>query len=197
VKTLDVSELPEYSFGARDPMWWGVVLLICIESTMFALMLTTYLYLHGNFAEWPPTGPSRAAFYPSLVGMLALLASVVPMVKCSRAAVRGELVRARKMLMAATALGLLFLACRWMECRHIAFRWDQHAYGSVFWTTLGLHTVHGVSSTVENLMLIVLLSSKRVEQKHRTDVECNALYWYFVVFAFFPLWCLFYYEGVR
>jgi cytochrome c oxidase subunit 3 len=196
-KELDVHELPSWAPGSRDPMWWGVALLICIESTMFGLMVATYLDVRGNFPEWPPTGPSRQALVPALIGMAALVASVPVMVRCSRAGARGEMRRARAALIACTVLGLVFLVCRALELERLAFRWDDHAYGSVFWVTLGIHTIHGVASIVENLMFIALLFTNKVEEKHRTDLQCNALYWYFVVFAFLPIGALFYIDGMR
>ena len=36
---LDVSELPHVALGHRDPLWWGVVGLMAIESTVFATRL--------------------------------------------------------------------------------------------------------------------------------------------------------------
>src|SRR5205823_5434031 len=34
--TIDVSGLPTFALGARTPMFWGVVLLMAIETTMLA-----------------------------------------------------------------------------------------------------------------------------------------------------------------
>ncbi|HEV7518004.1 MAG TPA: hypothetical protein VGR07_17025, partial [Thermoanaerobaculia bacterium] len=53
---LDVSELPTVVFGSRAPLWWGLIGMIAIESTMFALLVVTYYYLRGNAQVWPPHG---------------------------------------------------------------------------------------------------------------------------------------------
>ena len=49
-------ELPTTAFGQRDPLWWGVTGVMCIEGTMFALMAASYFYLRGGAHVWPPPG---------------------------------------------------------------------------------------------------------------------------------------------
>ena len=38
-RVLDVEALPTHAFGHRDPLWWAVILLVCIEGTMLVLHL--------------------------------------------------------------------------------------------------------------------------------------------------------------
>ena len=60
----------------------------------------------------------------------------------------------------------------------------------ITWTILGMHTGHVVAATVENVLLVALLVNGPVEAKHYVDLETNALYWYFVVAAWLPLYLL-------
>jgi heme/copper-type cytochrome/quinol oxidase subunit 3 len=84
-------------------------------------------------------------------------------------------------LVAVTLLGLVALALRAFEIDAVGFRWDQHAYGSVVWTFLGLQTFHVASSVAENLALLVVLFRGRVGHSHRADVAASAVLWYLVV----------------
>ena len=52
---IDVSGLPTTAFRVRDPLWWGVVGIMCIEGTMFAIMAGSYFYLRGGAQLWPPS----------------------------------------------------------------------------------------------------------------------------------------------
>ena len=52
--TIDVSDLPPAVEDHRSPIWWGNLLLLCIETTMFGLLVATYFYLRMNFNQWPP-----------------------------------------------------------------------------------------------------------------------------------------------
>jgi heme/copper-type cytochrome/quinol oxidase subunit 3 len=57
----------------------------------------------------------------------------------------------------------------------------MHAHGSLFWSVLALHTLHGLFGCGENLVLLAILYRGPVEEKHLVDVSVNGLYWYFIV----------------
>lgn len=176
---IDVSALPTTVFGPKAPLWWGAAGLLSIESTLFALMFATYYYLRGNESIWPPGGAPPIG--PATVVLFLLLVSVVPMVRVHKEAGRRSLRGMRFWLILATLAGLLALAFRVAELGELPFRWDHHAYGSVVWTLIGLHAIHLVAASIENLMFIVLLFKGPVEEKHLHDLRLNAGYWYFVV----------------
>lgn len=189
---LDVSALPTTAFGQRDPLFWGVLGIMSIEGTMFALMAASYFYLRGGARMWPPAG----AFHPGIglttANLLILMASTVPMALAARAAKRQDLPAIRLWLIVATVLCVAVLALRWVILQHLTFRWDSHAYGSLIWTTAALHTTHVVTGTCENILFIVLLTKGPVEDKHMDDLWLNSLYWYFVVACWIPFYCIFF-----
>src|SRR4051812_19856085 len=91
---MDVSHLPTGSYDARSPLWWGNLLLLVIEITMFAILIRSFLYILMNFSEWPPP---RVDYEPILyntnpklgvatANLLLLLASCIPMRWIDRAA---------------------------------------------------------------------------------------------------------------
>jgi cytochrome c oxidase subunit 3 len=178
---VDVSHLPRHAFGARAPTWWGTVLLIAIEGTMMGLLLVSYFYLRGNFQVWPPSAMGDRVFRLALVqaGMLAL--SLVPVVLASAAAKRGQVPRARGLLLAGTLMGAAMLVLRAIEIGALPFRWDANAYGSIFWMILILHSTHVLSGVAENAVLLAVLWVGPVEEKHLGDVEISAALWAFVV----------------
>ena len=91
-----------------------------------------------------------------------------------------------------TVLFVAFLVIRGVIFHRFTFRWDSHAYGSLVWTTMVLHTVHVVTGTCENLLFIVLLTRGPVEDKHMDDLWLNSLYWYFVVACWVPFYAIFF-----
>lgn len=180
-RTLDVSHLPTAAFGSRDPLWWGVVLLMTIESTVFVLLLVSYFYIRGNFDMWPPSALPAKSWWLATVNVGLLLLSCVPIHWANRSAARSELRGMRWGLLLGMAIGVLFFTLRVLELRALPFRWDSHAYGSVFWTYIGLHTLHVITGSLEDLVLAVVLFRGPVEEKHLVDVRVNGLYWYFIV----------------
>jgi cytochrome c oxidase subunit I+III len=177
----DTEDPPDLSWGSREPMFWGVALLIAIESTGLMLLLGAYFYLRGNEAGWPPPGVREPPLWAAAWGTLLLVGSAVAQHRVNHAAHEGSVRRMRRWLVACTLLALGFLWLRWMEFRLLPFYWDSHAYGSVIWVIVGYHTLHAVSGIVENFMLIALLYRGPVERKHALDVQLSGLYWYFMV----------------
>src|ERR1051325_929667 len=75
---LDVSALPPIASGERTTVWWGVLGLLVIEGTMFALLAATYFYLLRNFESWPPAGTPAPDLLAGTANMILLLISIWP-----------------------------------------------------------------------------------------------------------------------
>ena len=53
---IDVRHLPNLVSGSRAPVWWGIVLLLTIEATVFGTIIASYYYLRMGEPQWPPAG---------------------------------------------------------------------------------------------------------------------------------------------
>jgi heme/copper-type cytochrome/quinol oxidase subunit 3 len=194
--TLDVSGLPTYAFGRRDPRWLAVVLLIAIEGSVFGLMLFTYFYVRTRLEVWPPTAlGARERWFGAGIAC-SLLLSALTTRPINQAVYRGNLKRAQRWLAITTGLSALALLLRALELSHLPFRWDSNVFGSVFWGTLSLHTMHLIAGNVENVLFLALLAKGPIEKKHLVDLEVNGVYWYFVVASWLPLYAVLYLDGV-
>src|SRR5205085_12451567 len=114
-RLLDVSGLPTHAFGNRAPLWWGVLLLVAIESTAMALLLVSYFYLRGHYSVWPPVPVGAPAFRLAALQAALLLASYLPMWLSVRAARRQQRAETNGWLILATALGAALLVARAFE----------------------------------------------------------------------------------
>ncbi len=189
-KMLDVSRLPTIAFGHRDPLWWAVWLLISIESTMFAMLATSYFYLRGNFSEWPPTGSANAPLPVSITTIALLVISGAPAYFAFRAALDGKLRVVQLGMLGATIVSALAAVARWFELEGINYKWNTHAYGSIVWAIYFMHSFHLLSGVIENAVMTVLLYKGPVEKKHMLDVRLGTIYWWFVIVAWIPFWLL-------
>jgi cytochrome c oxidase subunit 3 len=178
---VTVRELPSYAFGPRDPMWWGIALLVAIEGTTLALGFLAYFYTRQRVDVWPTTAPQTGAIACGAIGALILLLSVPPTYALTRATHTGDLRRIRFWMLVVTLLSAAAVAARGFEFRALPFRWDSDAYGSVVWGLLVLHATHLALGVVENAVFLALLFKGPVEKKHLVDLEVNGFYWYFVV----------------
>ncbi|HTV03448.1 MAG TPA: cytochrome c oxidase subunit 3 [Luteitalea sp.] len=188
---IDVSHLPTYAFGHRSLMWWGVAALMAIEGTIFALLITMYLYLKSRALEWPP-----GFFAPMLlwgtVNTAVLILSAVPNHLAKRAAERQDLRGLRWWLGVSIGVALVFCGVRVLEFRTLNVWWDSNAYGSIVWTLLGFHTTHLITDVIDSLALETLLFTGPMDESHFVDAAENAIYWDFVVIAWVPLYALIY-----
>jgi len=192
-RSLDVSALPAVAYGPRTTIWWGVLCLLLIEGTMFAILIASYFYLRKNFAAWPPSGTPPPDLGAATANMVLMLASVWPMRAAHRAAFKEQRRPIWIALAVCTAAGCAALALRVFEFRAMHLRWDANAYGSIVWTMLGMHTGHLIASTLENILIALLMRAGPLERKHFVDVNVNAIYWYFVVFAWLPVYAIVYF----
>src|SRR5439155_2069073 len=75
--------------------WWGMMILIASEGTLFAAFIGTYFYLRFQAPHWPPDGVSEPAVALPLIMVGVLLASSIPMQLGSIAARAGRLAATR------------------------------------------------------------------------------------------------------
>ena len=191
---VDVSKLPRHATGLRTPLWWGTVLLIAIESTCFAVLFNSYLYVRNNFQEWPPD--ARLKLWPGLLTGVSLLLTLPPTALYRRAACAERFQPMRRWLVVATLVSFVSIALRVWEIRSVPFLWTGSAYASVVWTSLGMHTIEIVTGAVESVFMCVILFRPRIELKTFSDVEASALFWFFSVLVWLPFAVLFYAEAL-
>ena len=186
-RTLDVRQLPSYRYGQGSLMWWGTVGLMLIEGTVFGLGVMMYFYLRGIADAWPiHAAPPQLRWGTANTAILLL--SLWPNQRAKAAAEREDRAQARFWLVVCLLFATAFLAVRALEFTTLNVSWTANAYGSVVWLLLGLHTAHLITDTVDTGVLAALLFSGRFENKRFVDVSENALYWYFVVVSWLPIY---------
>ena len=191
-RALDVSMLAPGGFGHRSLMWWGTLGLVVIEGTMFALLIGAYFYLRSRVTYWPPQNIAPPDLAWGTLNLVILLVSALPNELAKKAAERIDLRAVRLWLVVCIVFGVGFNAVRAMEFLHLNVTWSYDAYGSVVWTLLALHTVHIATDVVDTCVLTALMFIGPIEERRFVDVQENAVYWYFVVFAWLPIYGVIY-----
>ena len=194
-RTIDVRTLPDYGFGSRSVLWWATLGIVVVEATVFLLTIASYFYLQGNESEWPPGGIRLPGLFWPTVNTVLLLASLFPNQKVKSAAEKKELGKVRLWLTVATLFAIAFVIVRALEFRTLNVSWDSNAYGSITWTLLGFHTFHVVTDLFDSVVLLALVFTHHGEEPRRmVDVSENAVYWYFVVLAWIPIYLVLYWS---
>jgi len=193
---IDVSDLPHSAMDHRSPIWWGNLLLLFIETTMFAILVAAYFYLRMNFELWPPVrsdGPVGLFKTDPLLALATwnlplIVLSCAPMVVADLACLRMDQAMVKIGLLLCVLMGLAAIVLRFLEFPRLLFVWDANAYAATIWTILGLHLLHLITGTLENLLMLAWIMLKGLDNKHARDVRVTATYWYWIV----GIWLLLY-----
>jgi cytochrome c oxidase subunit 3 len=189
---LDVADLPDVVFGARDIMWWGTLGFVVIEGFTLALCLTAYLYLWKNFSEWPPAGTERPTLVWPTVHVALMLASI-PLVRSTcRAARRFEFRRVRLGQTLAAVVVVAMVVLRLLDLQSLHAKWSMNAYASAAWLVVGSHGTLIAVKAVESIGFALQYWFGVVEEKHFSDVADDGFYWQFLVLSWLPCYVLVY-----
>ncbi len=188
---IDVSGLPTFAFGHRPLTWWCTWSLILMEGGMFVVLFAVYFFLRTPVPDWPP-GVNYPRLLWGTVNLVIILASCVPNYFQKRAAESLDLRGVRRWLLVLIGFAFAATVVRFVEFGYLNCRWDQNAYGSVVWVTMGAHLLHLVTDLLDSIVLLALMVVGPVEGKRFTDVSENALYWYFVVALWVPTYVIIY-----
>jgi heme/copper-type cytochrome/quinol oxidase subunit 3 len=192
-RVLDVSDLPMETADSRALLWWGNVGMLVIEGTMFALLIASWLYLKTANLDWPPQNePLPPLLWPSIGLGLLIVSGFFMLFLADRGAIHDDVPSIRIGHAICIAIGIAFLIIRWKDVIALGFKWSDHAYGSIVWTCIGMHTFHMLAATGETMSLLVYESVWPVTKKQLLDIRCTCVYWYFVVIAWIPFYFLIY-----
>jgi heme/copper-type cytochrome/quinol oxidase subunit 3 len=161
--------------------WWGMLLLVATETTLFGTLIASYFYLRFQTSTWPPQGiePPKVALPLALTGALVLTS--VPMFLASARARVGRAAPAILLILVA------FLAqAGYLAAQIVLFSDDLHkfspkdtAYGSIYFTLLGTHHFHVLIGLLLDLWVVARLLGGMTNYRLLT-VRVVAFYWYFV-----------------
>jgi heme/copper-type cytochrome/quinol oxidase subunit 3 len=163
--------------------WWGMVLLVATEATLFAVLLASYFYVRFKTSGgWPPDGIADPKLLRVVVMTVLLVASSV-FVHAAESGIRRDSQRALVGLGAGFLLGLAFLGLQVWETVVVArdFTPKTDTYGSLFFTITGAHSAH----LAAGLLLLAWVQVRgwfgAYSARRHLGVQMSALYWHFVV----------------
>jgi len=177
---LDVAVATSQRLG-MPASWWGMMMLLASEATIFGCLIAAYYYLRIRAPHWPPAGieEPRIAVPLILAGVLAVTS--VPVQLGWRAARAGRLAAARLFI------GLALF----VQCGYFAFEMHDfmdelekfqptsHAYGSIYYTLLGADHGHVFVGLLLNVWLLGKLT-RGLTTYRLNATQAITWYWHFV-----------------
>ena len=190
---LDTAGISTPSTRPGKPMgWWGVMLLIATEGTIFIALLASYFYVRAISPEWPQGGIEAPPLGRISIFTVILIASSLPLWWGERAIERNDQRGLRVALGASFLMGLAFLVNQGFEFAELTFGAHTNAYASLFIIITGLHGLHLVIGLLISAVVQIKAKLGWFDAHRHVTVTVFALYWHFVdavwVFVFSSLY---------
>lgn len=159
---------------------WGMLMLILTEATIFLVLLSSYFFLRASAPVWPPAGIEKPELTLAIPFSIVLWASSGPTFY-AEAKLRAGNVRAAKVGLALTFLmGISFVGYSLHDFNGLHYGWRDNAYGSIYYTIVGLHLAHVVVGLAMNVLVQVKAWLGRFDRGRHASAEVYFLYWHFV-----------------
>lgn len=164
--------------------WWGMALLIATEFTLFASLIASYFYLRFQNGQWPPAGIEAPSVTLPLVLTGVLVLTTIPMFGAVVSARAGRRWRAWALVALALLVQGAYLGLQiWLFTRDMnSFSPSETAYGSIYFTLLGVHHVHVALGLALDLWLLGTIAFGLTNYR-LIALRVIALYWYFIAFV--------------
>ncbi len=160
--------------------WWGMATLIATESRVFVCLLGSYYFLRASSNQWPLGGISPPELRLSVPFSLVLWGSSLPVFYADAAIKRGSERGLRAGLLLSSLMGVCFLLFTAMDFNDLHFGWRTNAYGSIYYTTVGLHALHVIIGLGMSVIVQIKAWQRKFTAERHTSVEVFSLYWHFV-----------------
>lgn len=161
--------------------WWGALLFIATELTLFGALIASYFYLRVQNTHWPPPGVDKPKVALPLLLTGILVATVAPVLASQRAARSGRARLAWWLLAEAFVVQAAYLGVQFHEFASDLdkFSPSDSAYGSIYFTLLGVHHAHVALGLLLEVWLLARLLGGMTNYR-LIALKVNALYWSFV-----------------
>lgn len=176
---MTTATLPVHA--ARPKGWWGGVVFVATEATLFGTLVGTYVYLRFHSVHWPPPGvPKPPLLTPTLL-TAALLLTSIPVHIASRAAGAGRRETAWRAITVAFVVQLVYIVWQlhdYVDTVHV-YDPQQSAWASIFVTLLGADHLHVLAGVLLSAWFVVRISS-RLTRYRIVGLQSTAFYWHAV-----------------
>ncbi len=167
---------------AQPSGWWGMVLFLCSEVTLFGTLVGSYLYLNFGARRWPPPPIKAPEIAGPVVATAVLVATVPLMAAAAIAARRGRRWSTVRWIATATVVQTAYLAAQVLLIRHDLrqFTPQGSAYGSIYFTLLFAHHAHVLLGLLLDGAVLWKVARHGLTSYWLIGVRGLVLYWYVV-----------------
>jgi cytochrome c oxidase subunit I+III len=174
--------------GRHPPFFYGMLLLIVIETAELVGFIATYFYLRSSTSDWPPGDmPLPALLVPTLATVIMVVAAI-PTYLGDHAIKKGDRRGLIINLIVTALLDVAFIVVIVVFLRSLNFGWSTNAYGSIYYALIITHLALAAFLLLENLYILVLAWQGFYNSERYWGVEVDSLSSYFVIGAWIAVY---------
>ena len=162
----------------------GMLVFIASEAVLFLTLIVTFAVVRSGYPEWPPSDQPRLPVTVSFLNTLVLLGSGAAMFGAWRSIRRGRVRSSRRLITAATLLGILFLVVQgveWVRLIDFGLTVTRNVYGAAFYVIIGMHALHVFIAVLGLLYVLRRFRRGAYTREAHDGLAMGGMFWGFVV----------------
>ena len=178
--TVLVPAPPRSRATTYDKAWWGMLVVVTTEAMVFLVLLAAYFFLRASSKQWPPAGTELPELFQTSIFTVVLIGSSIPVFWADAAIKRGHVGQAQLGLLLSWLMGVAFLVHTYLDFQALHFGWRDSAYGSIYYTIIGLHAIHVLVGLLFSALIQLKLQRGMLDAHRHKTLDVFSLYWHFV-----------------
>ena len=175
-RVSDTLVLPVGAAGARSHAWWGTMIMLVVDVTIFASFVFAYIHISMRLTICPPPGEALAApLWPMLSTLLLLAGSALMLL--ARRAIGKE--RLPLLVLASLACAIAAFGVDFAGHRLAGLDPTAHAWGASIATLLAYQGLHIVVLAICAIYLCARAWAGHVRHDSRSTLDNTALIWHY------------------
>jgi cytochrome c oxidase subunit 3 len=184
----------------QDGLMLGFVIFLITEVLLFASFFWAFLHLSLNpaieLAQWPPVGiESIGAWGLPLLNTVLLLGCGFTLTWAHHAFIKGNKDTSLFGLIITMVLIAIFLLVQFFEFSYGSYTISDSAYGSIFYSTTGLHGMHIIVALIMIGVSTFRIWTDQITSNHSLSLDTAIVYTHFTDVVWLAVFALFYYWG--
>ncbi|HEY8537562.1 MAG TPA: cbb3-type cytochrome c oxidase subunit I, partial [Steroidobacteraceae bacterium] len=180
-KSYDIGgdvRLPDYASGTRSHSWWGIVVLVLVDASIFACAIFTFFYLWTvSVGDFPPRGLELAVVGPSIAAIASWFASGAAFVSANRALARGSSAGFNASIVAAILLLWAAFASSVYALSGASLDPTAHGYAASAYLLIVWQGVHAILLTFMGTFTLARAWAGRLDMVHRNTFDNTRILW--------------------
>lgn len=173
--------LPLHHASSRSPGWWGTLITLLADATLFLSLVFAYFFLWTVSPAWPPADYRTGGMTLPTVALAMLMASSIAVQWAEAGNRAGQPRRLQLGFLLAMVFALAFVVLQVLSLRQVEVSATAHAYGALVHAVAVFEFVHVGIALLMAAFVILRARAGYVAASRPVEPQVTALFWHYTV----------------